>query len=428
LLYYLIQKNTLLKKTILALALNAGLTFFSENTYSQLTTPNPAYQQLQTDLLIDAELWSNKPAILCANWAFEGIIGVGSASSNEVIAAGGAWENLSTSNTNTPLRAFTSAASTDAAFNAYGTNLNFADAMPIVFTWPVLPSTVAADDFQLILNTGETVTPQGASICPNYQYNARNTVVIIGQFGNRLSAGETNAIYPVQINVVKNLKLVGPKGPVSAAGMSVLSVSSGYTRGGPKLVGAKITLMETNGDNAPFLWSGSLPNDGITLYGTNNAQYRIRLLTSGGMSPDGVRSMYPTEYASYFRIRVLDGSTQIWLTQTGTNYATSKGNIQVVGLANLGPKQDSYDDSYVEDHNNQIDIVLKGDRAAMHLIKQLEIPASGSYSPLYNPGGPGNNPTPEVIYTSEGPYQIIDIADEINRHYTVSYNPLHLQP
>jgi hypothetical protein len=419
-------KTNPMKKTILALALAAGITFFSGKTYSQ--TPNPAYRQLQQNLLIAAELWSNKPAILCANWAFEGIIGVGDGKSNAVIEAGGAWESLSTTNTNPPLRAYTSAASTNATINAYGTNASFASAMPIVFTWPVLPSTVAADDFQLILNTGEAVTPQGASVCPNYQYNARNTVVIIGQFGNRLSSGETDVVYPVQIKVVKNLKLVGPKGPVSAVGMSILSESSGYTRGGPKLVGAKISLMETNGDNAPSLWSGSLPNDGITLYGTNNAQFRIRLLTSGGMSPDGVRSMYPTEYASYFRLRVLDGTNQIWLTQTGSNYTTSKGNIQVVGLANLGPKQGSYDDSYVEDHNNQIDIVLKGDRAAMHLIKQLEIPASGSYSRLYNPGGPGNNPTPDVIYTSEGPYQIINIADEINRHFTVSYNPLRLKP
>ena len=35
----------------------------------------------------------------------------------------------------------------------------------------------------------------------------------------------------------------------------------------------------------------------------------------------------------------------------------------------------------------------------------MEIPASGAYSPFYNPGGPGNAPTRDVTYTSPGPPQ-----------------------
>jgi hypothetical protein len=51
----------------------------------------------------------------------------------------------------------------------------------------------------------------------------------------------------------------------------------------------------------------TFPNDCVALYGSA-AKYRLRMYTSGGFSPDGVRSCYPTEYSRYFRLHVrLDG-------------------------------------------------------------------------------------------------------------------------
>lgn len=69
---------------------------------------------------------------------------------------------------------------------------------------------------------------------------------------------------------------------------------------------------------APAAFSSALPNDGVALYGSA-AAYRLRVLTTGGFSPDGVRSVYPTEFARYFRVLTIDG-----------------GTLSVLGLADLG--------------------------------------------------------------------------------------------
>jgi hypothetical protein len=97
------------------------------------------------------------------------------------------------------------------------------------------------------------------------------------------------------------------------------------------------------------------------------------------------------------------------------------GTITVVGLADLGPAQSSYDDSYVEDHDNQFDIVLSGDEAAIATIKAVQLPASGSYSPSYDPGGPGNNPTPGVTYSQPGQSQTESVIDALTNPMTVTY-------
>ena len=132
--------------------------------------------------------------------------------------------------------------------------------------------------------------------------------------------------------------------------------------------------------------------------------------------------MYPTDFSQFFRIETVDADGVVrWLTQTGVPYQLPSGTITVVGLADLGPVQSSYDDSYVEDHDNQIDIVLSGDEAAIATIKAVQIPASGSYSPFLNPGGPGNNPTPGVTYSQPGPSQTESVIDALTNPMTVTY-------
>lgn len=55
-----------------------------------------------------------------------------------------------------------------------------------VFSLPVPPTTVDPTDFEIHLNDGRILHPEVASIFPDFEYNERNTVVVFGEFGNRL--------------------------------------------------------------------------------------------------------------------------------------------------------------------------------------------------------------------------------------------------
>jgi len=224
----------------------------------------------------------------------------------------------------------------------------------VEFSWPVLPTTVDGSDFEVTLNTGEKVIADGASITPNLEYNERSTVVIVSnKFGNRLEPGTPGAIYPVKLRIVKDstpLTLVGPGGRKKVAvGLSHgngKKPMTGYYSG-PTLCAAKLSVLSTVGEGGPaFFAGGYTPNDGAALYGSN-AQYRLRVLTTGGFSPDGVRSLYPTEYSSFFQIEVkdLDGRS-VLLTETNKTYSLRAGSIQILGLADLSVAQSSYDDSW----------------------------------------------------------------------------------
>jgi len=150
------------------------------------------YQQLMQDVLINADYWRPNPEILSANYAFENIIGV-PGNQADVVAAGGAWQNVTTANP--PYRALTSSATPAGVASGFGFPVNYADALPVVFSWPVLPSTVQPTDFEFTLNTGAVVTPQVVSINPNLEYNERSTIVTFGEYGNRLTPGTPGAVY-----------------------------------------------------------------------------------------------------------------------------------------------------------------------------------------------------------------------------------------
>jgi len=398
-----------------------------------LDQPTKTFEVLMQDIIINADLWSSEPQILSAGYGFEGIMGV-AGGEPQVREAGGTWNTVNCSDGgNPPRRALTSSATPDAIAFAYGFPTFFADAMPIVFSWPVLPSTVDPTDFLLTLNTGEQVVPEVASINPCVEFNERHVVVIFGEFGNRGLPDEPGSIFPVQLEVVADdtpLMLVGPEGPISAVGLSQQS-SNPYVEG-PTLVGAKISKMSILGEGAPLPFSGQLPNDGVALYG-NKAQYRLRVYTTGGFSPDGVVSVLPTEFSRYFRLHALDVSEETtFLTETGTDYMINGGTVHIEGLADLGPVTSDgadgspavvYDDCYIEDHDNYIDIVLSGDLSAMRNITHVEIPATDGYSPFFNPGGPGNNPTPGVRYTAPGPSDIEPVIQALDNPMTVNYSP-----
>ncbi|QDV38048.1 hypothetical protein [Tautonia plasticadhaerens] len=394
---------------------------------------DPIYRTLLQDVLVDADYWEDTPRILGAGLGFTHIIGVpglnGPQPEASTRAAGGAWETLSSpSASNAALRAYTAAISPNGVATGYGYPVRFKDGFPVEFSWPVRPSTLSADDFRVVLNTGQVVTPDVASILPNVEDNERTTVVMFGDFGNRITPGAPGSIYPVRFDVVPSsspLQLVGPGGEFRSAvglgfGDGTTPMSAYVPDGGPKLVTAKLSVLSTAGESAPAPFAGQLPNDGVALYGAE-AQYRLRVVTSGGFSPDGVRSVYPTEFSRYFQLQATDadGRTHL-LTETGVDYELPAGTVRILGLADLGVALESYDDSYVEDHDNQIDVILSGDLAAVSSITAVVIPASGGYSPFFNPGGPGNAPTPGVPYSQPGPALVQPVTLALDDPMTVT--------
>jgi hypothetical protein len=398
--------------------------------------PSATYQLLKQDILINADLWDSEPKMIAAGLGFTGIIGVPGLDvtqpeQSELLAreAGGTWNTVECADP--ILDNFTSAITPQAVATTYGFPVLNSDGLPVEFSWPVRPSTLDPTDFVVVLNTGSRVTPEVCSIVPNADYNERAVVVLFGKFGNRASPESAEAIYPVRVEVVADatpLQLVGP-GPsfVSAVGMGVDSPGSPYTdpdvppeeRGGPRLVGAKLSVMSNQGDSGPAFLNQPA-NDGIALYG-DQAQFRLRVFTSGGFSPDGVRAIYPTEFSRYFRLRAQTVGGPLLLTEAGVDYDLDGHLVRIVGLAELGAAQDSYDDCYTEDQDNQIDIILAGDAEAMRLITHVEVPSVAPYSPLYNPGGPGSNPTPGVRYSAPSAPHEQAVLMAIDDPMTVTY-------
>lgn len=397
-------------------------------------TQMPAYVELHRDVVINADLWSDKAEILTADLGFEGIIGIpGLMSATDlnraVLAGAGTNRDYATLDPVPTLRNLTSGGSPiGVAAGGFGATPTLADALPVVFSWPLLPSSVSPTDFQLVLNTGEVVTPEAAALNPNYDYNERHVVVLFGSFANRLAPGTDGARYPVAVRIVDDgtpLQAVGPDGPVSLVGASKSSGNPYVT--GPTLVGARLTEMSTVGDFSPPSLSGSLPNDAVSLYGAANAQYRLRLYTNGGFSPDGVSPILPTEFASFFRLKATDANgNEVAITKTGVAYDLGVGSLEVVGMAELGAPATGRNATrpyYIEDHDNYIDIVLKGDAAAIARLTQVEIPTSAEagYNDIYTPGGPGRTPAAGVTYTKPSSVQSFAIDVSLDSLGTVSY-------
>lgn len=78
----------------------------------------------------------------------------------------------------------------------------------------------------------------------------------------------------------------------------------------------------------------------------------------------------------------------------------------------------------MEDHDNQYDIILRGDYKAVTAIRSVVMPSSGEYSPVYKPGGPGNDPQsnpPGVPFTVPSDYQEVVVTNDIANSSVVTY-------
>lgn len=389
-----------------------------------VTTPTGPAASLFDGNLVGADYWSDQPAILSAGVGFSDIVGVpGDTLTEELVRqAGGAWSTAA--NCGDDLRNLTSTSLADdisgafirvAPFSGFQDGAIGLDGLPVVFSWPMDTSTLDPDDFRLTLSTGEVVQPQAAGPFPCVENNERNVAVIFGEFSNRLPSTESGSRFPVRVEVVDSatpLILVGPGGQTrSAVGLSWETTTSPYDPdNGPRLVGAKLNRIGDSvlgeGVSVPASDIINPPNDELLLY--DEGDFKIRVLTTGGFSPDGVTGVRPDDFETFFRIHATDlGGQEVIMDRVGETYRVLGGSLRVVGLSELGEPEGGrvvYDGCYNEDLDNYIDIVLVGDEAAARNITFVEIPSlAGEYSAFYNPGGPGTTPFNGVVYTSPGP-------------------------
>ena len=393
--------------------------------------------QLFDGALKEADYWSDEPVILSAGMGFEGIIGWPEVNEETVREAEGSWYGsvMCTNGEVPPAGAYTSTVSTAGIELFYKGTAEDDDGLPIVFSWPVATETVDLTDFQFTLNTGEIVFPNSAGMLPNWELNERNTVVVFGDFGNRGLSSEEGAIFPVRLDIVKDetpLLLVGPNGQeFNAVGLSWETDTSPYDSG-PKLVGAKLNHVgnEALGEGGLGFGtrSGVLPNDELSLY--DESDFRIRVLTTGGFSPDGITGLTPTMFEDFFRIHANGSNGEVVLLEkVGQEYLVAGGTLRIVGLSDLGQKENPdegifYDDCYAEDRDNYIDIILVGDEAAARNITHVEIPSlEGGYSAFYNPGGPGPEPFDGVRYTAPGPADLEPVINALDNPMRISREP-----
>jgi hypothetical protein len=135
--------------------------------------------------------------------------------------------------------------------------------------------------------------------------------------------------------------------------------------------------------------------------------------------------MTPNNYERYFYLQYTDPKTMLTTNLTKSNYIYQfdTGSVEIIGLADLGQLQDTYDEEiYMEDHDNYIDICAKGSYNVIKNIKKLVIPSDGEqYTTFYTPSGPGPTPTAGITYTNPTVYQEVDIINNIKNPNCVTY-------
>ena len=381
-----------------------------------------SHAQMYDGRLVDADYWSDEPQILSAGFGFDGVISAPADDEQTSVDAGAAWdEALVCTKDGGPADSDRSSLALASGVSLgtlveNGAEIEFVDGLPVVFSWPVRTDTLRPSQFRFTLNNGEQPRVDVITMTPNFELSERNTVVMFADLGNRGLPDEPDARYPVKLEIVPasdgtELMLAGPQGDVVATGLTYATDNTPYVTG-PTLVGAKLNRVDNEvGGEGPVgaFGDGTMPNDERTLFG-DSGDFRLRMLTSGGFSPDGVRGVLPTDFESFFRIHAqgTDGA-KVVIDRVGEPVEVSGGTLTVIGISDLGRPESTeegvfFDDCYSEDRDNYLDIILSGDEAAARSITDLEIPSlEGGYAAFYNPGGPGQTPTPGVRYTAPGP-------------------------
>lgn len=420
---------------------------------------------MMEDTIVNSDLWADEPKIMSAGFGFSEIVGCADTINQQtVLQCQGAWQtdvvctvckDGKSPNRNgkcapgneppnpPPTRVLTSAGAANALDVVWGSTFSRQGGLPICFSWPVIMSTAATGvDFEFTKATVQSdgtiayskIYAKGRTSYPNFEKNEKHCVVVAGDWGARLPSTIPGASWPVNLTIINDttpLMLVGPNGPVSAVGLSInSSTSNPYDAGkGPYLLAAKVSKMNVEGEGGNAfqeqICDTCMPNDGVSLYGKTRARYRLRMYYSGGFTPNGVRALKPTQYSRFFRVyaRHRNGNL-VALPRANVVYRIPEP-ISIIGMADLGRKQEEYDNCYDEDRDNYIDIILTGSRKAMARLHSIKMPTKRykgmDYKPLFNPGGPGSTPFPNITYTQPSPPNSIRIQNALVDPKVVSY-------
>ena len=196
--------------------------------------------------------------------------------------------------------------------------------------------------------------------------------------------------------------------------------------GNKLLVGAKLSRLSLAGDYPPVGFPNSVANHGVEYYGTSDNLYRLRLFTSGGFSPNGVSGFEPDDFSRFFQL-IAEGrrGNTIVIGEAETRVKVKGGSLVVKGIADLGNGLSADPEyTYQEDHDNQFDIIIEASsEKAIQSLQAVVLPDPllGTHSPIYNPGGPGTAPLPDMRYTQPSPGQIFDVEFALQDPATVSW-------
>ena len=270
------------------------------------------------DRIIAADLWGPELAILSAGMGFDGVIGLPDTDLETVRVAGGSYYVPECADA--PIVSGATAAVVGAMYRGTADDSpDYDDGLPVVFTWPVLGSTVHPEDFLFTLTNGDQVVPNSAGLVPNWELNERNTVVVFGDFGNRGAPGG-RAVYRPSSRSWTTAPRCASSGLMAKSGVGLTWEGRGATGygTGPQLVGAKLNHVgdaPAGEGGAPVFERALLPNDEFALYG--GGDFRLRMLTSGGFTPTGITGLTPDAYEHHFRVRDRRGGSTVLLSEQG---------------------------------------------------------------------------------------------------------------
>jgi len=257
---------------------------------------------------------------------------------------------------------------------ACGRRIEWLDALPVTFSHP-LSSSPPRTAFRVHLRDGTESTPECAMLSPANEENERNTVLLIGEFGD----GKKDSVWPTKVEVVEELVFFATfrnspsRGTFKSSPGLVFSDAKDlrYTSS-VRMVSARmwdVSRLE-EGDRYPG-WpnrSRIYPNNCQELF--ESTTHVIRVTFSGGVSRDGVNSLTPESKGLFL-------------------LAFGKAKVKQLGLADLGKTLEApQGKAYEQDGDNNLDICLEneGEEADLQGPLPLTLRCKGE-GKLYPPKG-----------------------------------------
>jgi len=261
------------------------------------------------------------------------------------------------------------------------------DWMPVTFNFPLVEEP-DKEAIELTLTNGEKVTPVCVTLAPANEENEKDTLLILGQFGD----GPINTVHPAKLTVVGDLRLKGPNGEINGKSLTFQNEGDmNYLDSSVRLVYARMWDVKDFSESSHYpgwpLPSSKYPNSCSNLYPATS--HVIKMAFSGGITLDGVHSVLPDSH-DIFTVKTADGLQE----------------IPYLGLGDLGKTTTAEEgEEYVQDGDNYLDICLDLKDTTEVLAGNLLVDLNCDGPTLYPPkGNPYGCKSQQVILTSENTY------------------------